>query len=253
MLILLPPSEGKTPAERGPRLALRRLSFPALTPVRERLLTSLIAVSAQERTALRILGLGAGQVDELTRNLSLHSAACAPAIEVYTGVLYEALDVASLTTVQRTRLEETVAVGSALWGLVRAADSIPAYRLSGGTTLPGVGSVSAVWRDPITGILASEPGPILDLRSGAYQFGTLPQRDDVAVGRVLLERNGRRSVVSHHNKATKGRAVRALVSARRRHRSLDDIAATLEGAGMHCEFHRSARGAITMDVVTSEL
>lgn len=253
MLILLPPSEGKTPSERGSRLAVRRLSFPALAPVRERLLTELAALSGKERTALRVLGLSAGQVDELARNRSLRSAPCAPAIEVYTGVLYEALDVATLSAAQRSRLDRSVAIGSALWGLVRADDRIPAYRISGGTTLPGVGSVAAVWREPITAVLAVESGPILDLRSGAYQFGTLPQRDEVAVGRVLLERDGRRSVVSHHNKATKGRAVRALVTARRTHRTLADIAATLEGAGMHCEFHRSHRGALTMDIVTSEL
>ena len=202
---------------------------------------------------MRVLGLGPTQAEELARNRAIEDSPCAPAIEVYTGVLYEALGVAGLTSAQRSRLEGSVAIASALWGLVGAEDPIPAYRLSGDATLPRLGSIASLWRQPVTAVLAEQPGPILDLRSGAYQFGSLPVRDDVAVGRVLLERDGRRSVVSHHNKATKGRAVRALASSRRAHRSLDDIASTLEGAGMHCELHRSARGALTMDIVTREL
>lgn len=253
MLILLPPSEGKADAERGSRLSLRRLSFPTLTPVRERVLAELVALCAREASAMRVLGLGPSQADEVVRNQGIASAPCAPAIEVYTGVLYEALGVATLTASQRTRLAGQIAIGSALWGLVRPEDPIPAYRLSGDVTLPKLGSIAAAWKAPMTALLADEDGPILDLRSGVYQFGSLPVREDVAVGRVLLERDGRRSVVSHHNKATKGRAVRALVSSRRAHRSLADIATTLEAAGMHCELHRSARGAIMMDIVTSEL
>lgn len=253
MLILLPPSEGKAAADRGPRLTLRRLSFPALSPERARILDALVALSGRERAAMSVLGLGPTQGEELARNRALRTAPCGPAVEVYTGVLYEALDVGSLTAAQRARLVDAVAIGSALWGLVRADDPIPAYRLSGETTLPGLGPIAAQWKAPVTDLLAEQPGPILDLRSGAYQFGTLPVREDVAVGRVLLERNGRRSVVSHHNKATKGRAVRALVSSRRAHRSLDDIAATLASAGMRCELHCSTRGAQTMDIVTREL
>lgn len=202
---------------------------------------------------MRILGLGPKQRDEVVRNQGLLTAHCAPAIDVYTGVLYEALDASTLTKTQSQRLNREVVIASALWGLVRPNDLIPAYRLSGDTSLPKSGPVGSVWKASITNILADTEDVILDLRSGAYQFGTLPVRGDVAVGRVLLERDGKRSVVSHHNKATKGRIVRALVSSRTAHRSLEDIAATLKTQGIASEFHTSAKGAITMDLVTSEL
>ena len=117
----------------------------------------------------------------------------------------------------------------------------------------GLGSLTSLWREQISEILAAAPRPILDLRSGAYQaFGTVPH-DTSVVGRVLLERNGKRSVVSHHNKATKGRAVRALMTSRSRHRTIDDIATTLEAAGMTCELHENRRGPATLDIVTYEL
>ena len=39
-----------------------------------------------------------------------------------------------------------MAVTSALFGLVRPGDRIPAYRLSGDVSLPGLGPVAGVWR-----------------------------------------------------------------------------------------------------------
>jgi cytoplasmic iron level regulating protein YaaA (DUF328/UPF0246 family) len=52
-----------------------------------------------------------------------------PAIERYTGILYDALDHRSLTAAQRRRLAASVVIVSGLWGAVTPADPIPAYRL----------------------------------------------------------------------------------------------------------------------------
>ncbi len=59
-----------------------------------------------------------------------------PAIERYTGVLYDALDIGSLRGSAATRARTRLAVGSALFGLVRADDPVPAYRLSASSKLP---------------------------------------------------------------------------------------------------------------------
>jgi len=227
VLILLPPSEGKTALSSGRPLAWRSLAYPELTTTRKQILHAVDPHVAK--------------------------AHAAPAIEVYSGVLYAALDASTLTTAQRARLDEQVLISSALFGLLRPGDRIPLYSLPAASKVRGLESLTALWRAQITEILATAPRPILDLRSGAYQaFGAAPH-DYCAVGRVLLERNGKRSVVSHHNKATKGRAVRALVSARARHRSIDDIATTLEAAGMTCELHENQRGPATLNIVTYEL
>ena len=227
VLILLPPSEGKTAPHSGRPVAWRSLAFPELTTTRKQVCAA---------------------VDP-----SLAKAHAAPAIEIYSGVLYAALDAASLTATQRARLDEQVLISSALFGLVRPGDRIPSYSLPAASKVRGLGSLTTLWREQVSHILAASARPILDLRSGAYQAFVAVPHDSCAVGRVLLERNGKRSVVSHHNKATKGRAVRALVSARTRHRSIADIAATLEEAGMTCEFHENRRGPATLDIVTFEL
>ena len=77
MLILLPPSEGKTAPEAGPPLDLAALAFPAaLTARRERVLAALVRLSAAQRPkrALDALGLSAGQAGELERNAALPDA-----------------------------------------------------------------------------------------------------------------------------------------------------------------------------------
>jgi cytoplasmic iron level regulating protein YaaA (DUF328/UPF0246 family) len=99
-------------------------------------------------------------------------------------------------------------VASALFGLLGPADRIPAYRLSGGTSLPGVGSLAAAWRPVLEPELASCRGLVVDLRSGPY--AALARAPGAVQVRVLRESAGRRAVVSHDNKHTKGLLARAL-------------------------------------------
>ena len=91
-------------------------------------------------------------------------------------MLYEALDYAGLTAAGRRRADEQVAIASALWGLVRPTDLIPAYRLSAGTALPGLGPLARAWRDPVSSAIAAVDGLIVDLRSGGYvALGPVPR------------------------------------------------------------------------------
>lgn len=259
MLILLPPSEGKTSPEVGPRLKLGELSFPELQPVRSEVLDALIAVcQGRPQRAATVLGLGPKQLGEVSRNAALVTAPTAPAIEVYTGVLYDALDVAHLPASARAKLNTHVVIASALFGFLRPNDPIPAYRLSGDTTLPGVGPLGSVWRDPLADVLGSTSGVIVDLRSGAYaKLGPIPPQaaHRALVGRVLLERNGKRTVVSHHNKATKGRLVRALMQLRTVPSSQDAIIRSLEKLGFWCDIHdaRKPGQPAGLDIIVREV
>ena len=147
-------------------------------------------------------------------------------------MLYEALDHATLGARARARLDAHVAIASALWGLVRPGDLIPSYRLSGGTSLPGIGPLAHAWREPVGRELAAIDGLVIDLRSSAY-VALGPLTGEVAeravTVRVLTERNGRRSVVSHSNKATKGRITRALVQSRRTPRTASGWSSRMGG------------------------
>lgn len=206
MLILLPPSEGKAPGGRGRPLDLKRLSHPALTPTRRRLVEVLTHAAEHEPEALRsALACPASAVEQ---DAQLLTSGTTPALERYTGVLYEALSYATLPPAGRRRADRSLRVASALFGLLSPRDRIPAYRLSGGTSLPGTGSLAALWRPVLEPELAAAPGLVVDLRSGPYAH--LARVPGAVRVRVLRESNGSRSVVSHDNKYTKGLLARAL-------------------------------------------
>ncbi|MBE7325263.1 peroxide stress protein YaaA [Nocardioides sp. Y6] len=259
MLILLPPSEGKTAPRRGKALDLAALSFPTLTETRARVLSHLVDLCRDDPTkAAETLGLGPKQLDLVERNADLLVAPTARADAVYTGVLYDALDAASLSSAAKRRATSRVAVASALFGLLSPADRIPAYRLSGDATLPGLGGLAAQWR-PVLGEAVAERvggGLLVDLRSGMYANLWRPAPADagrVAGVRVLHEHAGKRKVVSHFNKATKGRIVRALLEAGATPRTPAALAEALRDLGWHVEVGEPGARGTELDVVVTEV
>ncbi|CAM5434251.1 Peroxide stress protein YaaA OS=Tsukamurella paurometabola (strain ATCC 8368 / DSM / CCUG 35730/ CIP 100753 / JCM 10117 / KCTC 9821 / NBRC 16120 / NCIMB 702349 / NCTC 13040) OX=521096 GN=Tpau_1706 PE=4 SV=1 [Tsukamurella paurometabola] len=235
MLILLPPSETKAGGGRGAPLDLSRLTFPSLTAIRERLVDALVDVSQDDGAARAALGLSDGQTDELERNRVLRSAPTRPAIEQYTGVLYDALDVRGLTRAQRAKADVRLAVGSALFGVVGAVDPIPAYRLSSGSKLPGLGTLAAQWKPALADALAeADRGLVVDLRSGGYAaLGKVP---GAVTATVVTERpDGSRAVVSHFNKHHKGLLARALVISRAEPDDAKGVVKVAQKAGLRAE------------------
>jgi uncharacterized protein len=212
VLVLLPPSETKAPGGDGAPLDLARLTAAdALTGVRTELVEALAKLADDVPASRAALGLSAKQDDEIARNAALWAAPTLPALLRYTGVLYNALDVRSLTRAQRSRAVRRLAVGSALFGLVGADDPVPAYRLSAGSVLPGLPGLRALWRPVLSPVLAGVDDLVVDLRSGSYA-ALAPVPGAVTV-QVLSERpDGTRAVVSHLNKAHKGRLARLLAA-----------------------------------------
>ncbi len=257
MLILLPPSEGKTAPRRGKPLDLDALGSPVLADARRRVIDALVTTSGRPEAA-EVLGVGHTQLDLLERNRTLATAPTARAESVYTGVLYDALGLASLSPAARRRASARVAVVSSVFGLVRPGDRIPAYRLSGDTTLPGLGPVAGVWRDVLGDAVvpALGQGLLVDLRSGTYAAFWRPSpalAGRVATVRVLHEHDGTRKVVSHFNKATKGRLVRALLEDGRDPRDPGALAGVLRDLGWHVEEQPPTAKGTQLDVVVSEV
>lgn len=259
MLILLPPSEGKTAPRRGKPLDLATLSSPGLTPAREAVVEALVALcSGDPAEAAAVLEVGATQLDLVALDRELRSSPTARADQVYSGVLYDALDAATLSAAARRRASSRVAVTSSVFGIVRPADRIPAYRLSGGTTLPGLGPVAGHWREHLGPAVldAVGTGLLVDLRSTAYAAFWRPPADlarRVATVRVLHESGGTRKVVSHFNKATKGRIVRALLEDGANPATPARLAETLRDLGWMVEVGEPGPKGTQLDVVVEEL
>ena len=245
MLLVLPPSETKRDGGDARSLDLATLSFPELLPQRRAALAALRSLSRSVAGSMTALSLGPTQRFEIDRNRALGSAPVMPALERYTGVLYDGLDAQGLAPAEREFAAEHVVIHSALFGLLRADDRIPAYRLSHDSRLPGL-PLRRHWREAVAATLAAEPGLVLDLRSEAYAaLGPAP-RSAVYLRVVSEDARGRRVALSHFNKKSKGEFARAVIAAGVDHGTVDSLVAWAAGAGIRLE--PGARGELELVV-----
>ena len=221
-LILIPPSEGKAVGGTGEPWVPGAGSFPSLDPFRARVQRSLgAAMKTRLSERQKLLGVkGAALALATTTNLAVRTSATSPAIERYTGVLYDALDAASLSKRDRLRLDQQVIIFSGLWGLVRPTDPIPDYKLKMGATLKATGRLASYWKPRIDAAMGSE---LVD----RTVWNLLPNEHDSAwsgaaaaaavVSVRFLDEVGTGShtkliVVSHWNKLLKGALVRHVLA-----------------------------------------
>src|SRR4051794_11312777 len=186
MLVLLPPSEGKAEPDAGEPVDLDSLA--SAEPLRGRREQVLAALDPQ-----------------------LRKAPAAPAADVYTGVLFQRLELPKLPVKARRR----VLIASALWGVVRPDDRIPYYRLPPKERLEGIGPLAKYWRPALAEALPDEEGElIVDMRSAAYSTMWKPKQATLLAVRAFTESGGERKVVSHMVKAVRGDVARVLLEAK---------------------------------------
>jgi cytoplasmic iron level regulating protein YaaA (DUF328/UPF0246 family) len=166
-----------------------------------------------------LLGVKGAALERATAaNRTLTTSPTSPALERYTGVLYDALDPATLRGLERRRLDRTVLVLSGLWGLVAPCDPLPDHRLKMGASLPGTGRLATWWREPLTDALArrARGRTVWNLLPNEHDAAWRPDLVDArAMVRVrFLDRrpDGSTVAVSHWNKFLKGALVRELVA-----------------------------------------
>jgi uncharacterized protein len=209
MLVLLPPSEGKSHPEAGGAVDLDSLAF---------------AEQLRERR------------EELLQALDprLRETPAAPAAEVYTGVLFKQLELPQLPAKARRR----VLIASALWGAVRPVDRIPYYKLPPKQKLDGIGPLAQYWRPALAEALPDKQDElIVDMRSGAYSTMWKPKRATLLAVRAFTEVKGERKAVSHMAKAVRGDVARALLKAKKTPADPEAAAAIAEAAGFAVELN----------------
>lgn len=240
MLILLPPSEGKMSPTTGNPLNLAKLSFPELNEHRKQLLQATMA-SAKVDNALQIFGVSQKLAPEIRANQTLSANPARPSAEIYTGVLYSALDYASLSN--KTEFNQQVLIFSALFGLLRFTDEIPSYRLSGNVQLPQIGKVASSWR----GRISLESDFILDCRSGTYQSMWKPK--NLSLVKAITQDN---KVVTHYAKHARGLVARTLGQLNPAPENLDEAVAALNDIwGKNLQIaHRAKRIGNDLIIIT---
>jgi len=232
------------------------LSFPELTGARATVLEVLATVSARDDAAMT-LGVPDTLSDQVRRNTRWRSEPAVPVSSLYTGVLYDALGLPGLPVGARRRAARRLLVVSAAWGLLRPGDRVPPYRLSMDATLPGTGPLASFWRPRLEEVLpVLDDGLVVDCRSQTYAAawrptGAVAERS-VTVS-VLRDTGGRRSVVSHLAKHTRGLVARHLVTRDGRDpRTATSLAAAL-GEAFEVELSAPARdGSRRIDIVLTD-
>ena len=128
-----------------------------------------------------------------------------PAIEVYTGVLYQALDWSSLTPAARKRGQSAVRIISAKYGAIAPDTRIESYKAK--IDNKALRSSVAAALDPIA------TGLIIDCRSSTYKT-VWPSPIDITVEiRITTVVDGVRTVVTHMSKKTRGEVTRHILLA----------------------------------------
>jgi len=222
MLILLPPSETKRDGGEGAPLeqllADSALSLPQLNPIRKRIVAATVSLARKPKVCAEVLKLSPKQMGEVDRNKAVKTSPTMPAIDRYTGVLYDGLASMNLDKQARDFLRDNAMIQSALLGPVGALEPIPAYRLSFDSKLPALaaGSLKKAWaeagRKALAKKLKAEPQLVLDLRSEGYSAlaPLAPSENTVYLRVVTKGENGQLRALNHFNKKGKGEFVRAL-------------------------------------------
>ncbi len=215
-LILLPPSEGKSSSGSGPAWVADTMRF-GLDTERTRVIRALKrSMRRGKADRAKLLGVKGEALEAATAaNLNLEESPTMPALQRYSGVLYDALDSGSLSPQAKRRLDPVVVIFSGLFGLVAPSDPIPNYKIKMGASVPGVGRLSTFWRPGLSAALATAaPGrQVWNLLPNEHDSAWVGPVDMEQVSVKFLERrpDGSLVAVSHWNKFFKGALVRQLL------------------------------------------
>ncbi|MDQ2838222.1 MAG: peroxide stress protein YaaA [Actinomycetota bacterium] len=220
MRILLPPSEAKHAGGRGRSLAGRSASQP-IDEARRLTLDALATLLETPGKAPAALLLPPSVADAaIEENLRVRSSPTLPAIRRYAGIVYDGLDVEHLSAAAQQLAGKQLLIFSGLFGVLRGADPVPAYRVPAKAVLPGLGIAGSFWRPRLATLLPpllGRSGLIVDLRSTDYASMWQPARGSREASRLLTVRvlsrkpDGGLGVISYPSKLAKGKLAAALL------------------------------------------
>lgn len=218
-LILIPPSEGKSSGGEGLPWSETDHFFKDLQRPRHEVIKALkTSMKEPELNRSKLLGVKGKKVGEATKaNLIVDKSVTMPAIERYTGVLYDALSYSSLPASLQKKIDDQVVIFSGLWGALKPKDLIPDYKLKMGAKLPHLGVLSRFWKPYLTSELRlSNTKCVWDLLPGEHSAGWDPLIAEKRIRVKFLDdvmKNGKQQLVSvsHWNKLLKGALVQYVI------------------------------------------
>ena len=200
MLILIPPSEGKT------KIKSTNTIFGDTKFKFEREVNQVIRLLSllNEEDLRSIYGTSQEKSEIFHRqNQDIFKSHCAKAIERYTGVVYEYIDWESLNQNSKKYMEKHVRIFSGLFGLLSPNTLIPNYKLK-----MNVLSLQYHWNPVLTKELENED-LIFDLLPQVHRKAYTPSKNVIKIDFSVINK-GKKTAAGHFGKAVKGKFIRYL-------------------------------------------
>jgi len=212
MKILIPPSEGKAKAKQSKTLFCdTKFKFEREVNQVVRLLELI-----DDEDLRSVYGTSAEKALMFHRqNQDIFNSPCAPAIERYTGVVYEHIDWQSMPDSAKNYMEKYILIFSGLFGLLTPQTSIPDYKLK-----MNVLSLQHHWNPILTEALKDEK-MIIDLLPQVHRKAYTPNKENVIFIDFLILNKGKKSAAGHFGKAVKGEFIRYI--AKNNIKNIDDF------------------------------
>lgn len=138
-----------------------------------------------------------------------------PAMSVYSGVLYQALEWSTLSAAAKKRGEKSIAIISAKYGVVSPLDRIENYKLKINNK-----AMATLVESKLSNL---EKTLIVDCRSSTYKTVWKSPADITVEIKVSTVVDGVRTVVTHMSKKTRGEITRWLLQSRSVPKSPEDL------------------------------
>jgi cytoplasmic iron level regulating protein YaaA (DUF328/UPF0246 family) len=213
--ILLPPSEAKRRGGGGRALSARHLRVAGtdLLGPRAAVLAALERTLSGPAPDERLLLPASVAATALADNARVLTSPTMPAMLRYQGVVFEGLAASELSKAAQTLASSSLLIFSGLFGVLGAAEPIPAYRVPAKAKLDGIGVVGTYWQEhlrPVLPELLGKRHAVIDLRSSDYAGMWRAQPGSDLAERVISVRiispkpDGSYGVVSFASKYAKG-------------------------------------------------
>ena len=137
------------------------------------------------------------------QNQSIFTETCVPAINRYTGVVYENLAWDSLSKKSQEYLQNHILIFSGLFGMLEPLTPIPNYKLK-----MNVLSLQHHWKPVLTSFLNKEE-LIIDLLPQVHRKAYIPNENVFHVDFSVIKK-GKKTAAGHFGKAVKGKFIKYL-------------------------------------------
>ena len=200
MKILIPPSEGKAKVK-SLDILFKDTNF-IFSKYTQQIVDLLCLIENEDLTSV----YGTSQEKAIMfhrQNQDIFNSKCVPAIQRYTGVVYDHIDWYSLSKKSKQYIQKHVLIFSGLFGLLEPETLIPDYKLK-----MNVLSLKSLWKPIISDNLKDED-LIFDLLPQVHRKAYTPTKNTIQID-FLVKRKGKTSAAGHFGKAVKGQFIRFL-------------------------------------------